>query len=319
MKAFVRDRYGSPDVLRLADVPEPTVNPEQALVRVQAWSINAHDWHMIQGKPYLARLSEGLRRPKTPGVGLDFAGTIEVVGAGVDHVRVGDRVFGSRYGAFAELVAGKNVVPIPDGVSFEAAATVPTAGMTALQAVRDHGDLRPGERVVVLGAGGGVGTLAVQIGRALGGEVTAVTRTDSVERLRSVGATHVIDHATEDVTRRPDRYDLVVDVAGTHSLRALRRILTPGGRVVVVAPAPGNWVAPVMRMLAPAISRRFGDGRVRGFIAEARRGDLVELGQMLADGSLRPTIDRTYPFERLPDAIRHVEVGRAQGKVVVTR
>ncbi|HEX2765696.1 MAG TPA: NAD(P)-dependent alcohol dehydrogenase [Candidatus Limnocylindria bacterium] len=319
MKAFVRDRYGAPEVLRLADVPGPPVNPEQALVRVHAWSINAHDWHMLQGKPYLARLSEGLRRPKTPGVGLDFAGTVEAVGDVVDHVRVGDRVFGSRYGAFAELVAGKNVVPIPDGVSFESAAAVPTAGMTALQAVRDHGDLRDGERVLVLGAGGGVGTFAVQIGCALGGAVTAVTRADSVERLRSVGATRVIDHATEDVTRGADRYDLVVDVAGTHSLRALRRILTPGGRVVIVAPAPGNWIAPVARMLAPAFSRRFGDGRVRGFIAEVRRHDLVELGRMLADGSLRPTIDRTYPFDQLPEAIRHVEAGRARGKVIVTR
>ena len=318
MKAFVRDRFGSPDVLRLAEVPVPELGDEQVLVRVRASAINAHDWHMLRGKPYIARLSEGVRRPKAAIVGLDVAGTVEAVGASVTQLHAGDRVFGSRFGAFAEFVAGKNMVHIPEGVAFETAAAVPTAGQTALQGLRDHGALRLGERVLVNGAGGGVGTFAVQIARALGAEVTAVTRAANVELVRGLGAAEVIDHGAVDFTRGSARYDLVLDAGGNHSLRALRRVLSSTGRIVLVAPAHGQWIGPLARMAAAALSKRYGDGRVRGFLAEVRRDDLTELGRMLADGSLRPVIDRTFPFERIPEAIRHVEEGNARGKVVIT-
>jgi NADPH:quinone reductase-like Zn-dependent oxidoreductase len=318
MKAFVRDRYGSPDVLRLTDVPMPQVSADQVLVRVHASGCNAHDWHMLQGKPYLARLTEGLRRPKSPVVGLDAAGVVEAVGASVADLRPGDRVFGSRYGAFAEFVAGKNMVRMPANATFEEAAAIPTAGQTALQGLRDHGELQAGERVLVIGAGGGVGTFAVQIARAMGADVTAVSRAENLDRLRSLGATRVIDHAAEDFARDPDRYDLVLDVGGGRSLRDLRRVLSPNGRIVLVAPAPGQWLGPVARMAAAALSKRFGDRRVRGFIADVRREDLVELARMVEAGSLRPVVERTFPFDRTPDAIRHVEAGRARGKVVIT-
>ena len=188
MKAFSRRRFGSPDLLLLDEIDKPSVGEDQALIRVHASSINAHDWHMLRGKPYLARLSEGLRTPKTREIGLDVAGVVEEVGSAVAHVKPGDRVFGSRFGAFAEYVSGKNMVPMPDGLSFEQAAAVPTAGQTALQALRDHGQLRAGQHVLVNGAGGGVGTFAVQIAKALGADVTAVTGTTNVGLMRSIGA-----------------------------------------------------------------------------------------------------------------------------------
>lgn len=317
MKAFVRDRYGSPDVLHLAEVPVPVVGDEQVLVRVHANSCNAHDWHMLQGRPYLARLGEGLRRPKNPVVGLDVAGVVEATGSSVTDIAPGDRVFGSRYGAFAEYVAARIMVRMPANATFEEAAAIPTAGQTALQGLRDHGELREGERLLVNGAGGGVGTFAVQIARAMGATVTAVSRADNSELLRSLGATRIVDHASEDFVSGGDRFDLVLDVGGNRSLRELRRVLSPTGRIVLVAPAPGQWIGPVARMGAAALSRRFGDGRVRGFLAEPRREDLTELARMVEAGSVRPVIERTYPFERTPEAIRHVEQGHARGKVVI--
>lgn len=318
MKAFVKRRYGAPDVLRLEDVERPVPTDEQILVRVRAASVNAHDWHMLRGKPYIARLSEGLRRPKDPSIGLDVAGIAEEVGSAVSHVKPGDRVFGSRSGAFAEYVAGRNMIAMPHNATFEQAAAVPTAGYTALQGLRDKGALRPGQRVLVNGAGGGVGTMAVQIGKALGAEVTAVTSSRNLELVRSIGADHAIDYTATDATRTRGRYDLILDIGGNHSLRRLTRILAPEGRIVLVGPGSGQWVAPIVRVLGAIVRTRFGSHPIRAFLAVPNRADLEFLKGLVEGGTLTPVIERTYPFDRIPEAIAHVESGTAQGKLVIT-
>jgi NADPH:quinone reductase-like Zn-dependent oxidoreductase len=318
MKAIVKDRYGSPDVLQLQEIDKPAVTDDGVLVRVRATSINAHDWHMMRGKPYLARLSEGFRAPKERQLGLDVAGIAEDVGASVTHVKPGDAVFGSRYGAFAEYVTSKNMVPMPAGLSFEQAAAVPTAGQTALQGLRDHGALQAGQRVLILGAGGGVGTFAVQIARAMGAGVTAVTSTRNMETVRSIGADLVIDYTRDDFTHGTERYDLILDVGGTRRLAAMRRALTPTGRIVMVAPQPGQWIGPVIRILGAVITTRLGGKPARAFLAQANRDDLLALKELIEAGKITPVIDRTYPFDQIPEAVRHVEAGHAQGKVVIT-
>jgi NADPH:quinone reductase-like Zn-dependent oxidoreductase len=318
MKAFVNDRYGAPDVMEIRDVPEPRLTDEGALVRVRATSINAYDWHMLRGKPYLARLSEGLRRPKTTVLGVDVAGEVEAIGANVTHLSVGDRVYGSRSGAFAEYVSGRNMVRMPDNLTFEQAAAVPTAGMTALQGLRDQGNLQPGQRVLVNGAGGGVGTFAVQIAKALGAEVTATTGRRNLELVRSIGADHVIDHGREDFTRGSARYDLVLDIGGRPSLRAIRRALTPTGRVVMVAPGGGQWIGPIVRVVGGIVLSRLSGRHLRAFLATVNRDDLLALAALLEAGKITPVIDRTIAFDQIPAGVRHVESGQAAGKVVVT-
>jgi NADPH:quinone reductase-like Zn-dependent oxidoreductase len=318
MKAIVKDRYGSPDVLRIEDVVRPEPNEEQVLVRVHASSVNAHDWHMLRGKPYVARLSEGLRRPKSPSLGLDVAGVVEAVGAAVSHVAPGDRVFGSRSGAFAEYVAGKVMVPMPENMTFEQAAAVPTAGLTALQGLRDKGGIRSGQRVLIIGAGGGVGSMAVQIAKSFEAEVTATTSPKTLEVVRSLGADQVIDHTAEDVTRMGRRYDLVLDIGGTLSLSRIAGVLTDEGRLVMVAPGAGQWAGPIVRVLGGLIRSRFGTRQLRAFLATPNREDLLVLKELIEGGKLRPVVDRTFPFEEIPEAIRHVESGRASGKVVIS-
>jgi NADPH:quinone reductase-like Zn-dependent oxidoreductase len=318
MKAFVRDRYGTPDVLRLEEVVKPTPADEGVLVRVRATALNAHDWHMLRGKPYLARLSEGFRAPKERHLGLDVAGVVEEIGANVTHVRPGDSVYGSRYGAFAEYVSGRSMVPMPAGLTFEQAAAIPTAGQTALQGLRDHGALRAGQRVLIIGAGGGVGTFAVQIAKALGAQVTAVTVAKSLETVRSIGADHLIDYTRDDFTRGKDRYDLVLDIGGTRRLSAMRRVLTPNGRVVMIAPQPGQWIGPVVRLAGAVITTRLGARPARAFLAQPSRDDLLVLKELVEAGTVTPVIDRTYPFDRIPEAIGYLESGAATGKVVIT-
>ena len=318
MKAIVKDRYGSPDVLRVEKVEKPEPNEEQVLVRVHASSVNAHDWHMLRGKPYIARLSEGLRRPKSPSLGLDVAGVVEAVGAAVTHVGPGDRVFGSRSGAFAEYVAGKTMVPMPENLTFEQAAAVPTAGLTALQGLRDKGGIRSGQRVLIIGAGGGVGSMAVQIAKAFEAEVTATTSPRALDVVRSLGADQVIDRTAEDVTRMGTRYDLVLDIGGALPLSRLARILTDEGRLVMVAPGAGQWAGPIVRVLGGIIRTRLGNRQLRAFLATPNREDLLVLKELIEDGKLRPVVDRTYSFEEIPEAIRHVESGRARGKVVIS-
>jgi NADPH:quinone reductase-like Zn-dependent oxidoreductase len=319
MKAIIKDRYGSPDVLQVGEVDKPHLTADDAiLVRVHATSLNAHDWHMMRGKPYLARLSEGFRAPKERHLGLDVAGIAEEVGPERTDVKPGDAVYGSRYGAFAEYVSSRNIVPMPSNLSFEQAAAVPTAGMTALQGVRDHGALRPGERVLVNGAGGGVGTFAVQIAKALGGEVTAVTSAKNVEMARSIGADEVIDYARDDFTRGGRRYDLILDIGGNVRLSAMRRALTPAGRIVMVAPQPGQWIGPIARIAGAAITNRLGSRPARAFLANVSRDDLLALKELIEAGKVTPVIDRAYRFDQIPEGIRYLESGGASGKVVVT-
>jgi NADPH:quinone reductase-like Zn-dependent oxidoreductase len=239
VKAIVSRGYGSPEGLELCDVDKPDLSEDGVLLRVRAASVNPYDWHMMRGHPYFVRLGEGLRRPKHEVLGVDVAGKVEAVGTSVTELRVGDEVFGGRVRAFAEYVCGpeNNFVRKPEALSFEQAAAIPVAGCTALQALRDHGELRPGQRVLINGAAGGVGTFAVQIAKAFGGEVTGVCSTRNVELVRSLGADDVVDYTAEDFSRRGQRYDVVVDLVGNRSLRALRRVLTPEGALVIAAAA----------------------------------------------------------------------------------
>jgi NADPH:quinone reductase-like Zn-dependent oxidoreductase len=318
MKAFVNHRYGSPDVMRLEEVPRPEATEERVLVRIHARSVNAHDWHMLRGKPYIARPSAGWIRPKDTVLGLDAAGVVEAVGPGVTDLAVGDEVFGSRSGAFAEYVSGKNFVRKPASLSFEEAAAIPTAGFTALQALRDRADVQPGDHVLVNGAGGGVGTFAVQIAKAMGADVTATTSSGNVELMRSLGADHVIDHRRENVAAGPLRYDVILDVGGTPSLGRLARVLSPTGRLVIIGPGTGQWIGPIARILGAVVRSRFSKQRLIPFLAHVDRDDLVVLRDYVEAGAVRPVIDRTFPFEQTPDAVRYVEAGKARGKVVIT-
>ena len=318
MRAFVSNRYGSPDVMKLGEVDRPEVTEESALVRVRATSVNAFDWHMLRGKPYLARLGEGLRSPKTTVLGLDVAGVVEAVGEKVTHVKPGDHVFGSRTGAFAEYISGRNMVLMPNGITFEQAAAVPTAGQTALVGLRDKGEIKAGQRILINGAGGGVGTFAVQIAKAFGAEVTAVTSTRNLDMVRSIGADHVVDYTREDFTRSRERYDLIFDIGGNRSLSRTRRVLTPDGTLVLVAPGRGQWIGPIVRVLGAVVTTRFRRQRVRPFLAPVSRDNLLVLKELIEAGKITPVIDRTYPFDEIPDAVRHVERGHVGGKVVIT-
>lgn len=318
MKAFVHDRYGSPDVLELRDIPKPEATEERVLVRVRATSVNAHDWHMLRGRPFLARLGGGLRRPTSTIQGLDVAGVVEDIGPDVTDLKPGDEVFGSRLGAFAEYVSGRNFVPKPAGLTFEQAAAIPTVGFTALQALRDKGHVQPGQRVLVNGAGGGVGSMAVQLAKAFGAEVTAATSTDNLELVRSLGADHIIDYTRDDFTRRGQRYDLILDPGANRPLLSMRRALAADGTLVLIAPGAGNWIGPVVRIAGAALVSRFSNQTMRAFLADVSRDDLLVLKDLIEAGKVRPVIDRTYPFEEIPEAIRYVESGAARGKVVIT-
>lgn len=319
MKAFVSDRYGSPDVMRLDDVPIPEATEERVLVRIHATSVNAHDWHMLRGKPYIARPSAGWIRPKQTVLGLDAAGVVEAIGPDVTDLAVGDEVFGSRSGAFAEYVSGRNFVRKPAGLSFVEAAAIPTAGFTALQALRDKAAVQPGEHVLINGAGGGVGTFAVQIAKAMGAEVTASTSRDNLELVRGIGADHVIDHRSGAATAGSARFDVILDVGGRPSLRHLSRVLSPTGRLVMIGPGGGQWIGPIARVVAGVVRSRFSTQRLLPFLAHVDRDDLVVLRDYAEAGAIRPVIDRTFAFEEIPDAVRYVEAGRARGKVVITR
>jgi NADPH:quinone reductase-like Zn-dependent oxidoreductase len=321
MKAIASTEYGPPDRLTLREVDMPAVGADGVLVRVQAASLNPLDWHLLRGEPYLVRLSDGLRRPKRSVPGVDVAGYVEVVGENVSEFRPGDEVFGARGGSLAEYVCGteKNFVPKPAGLSFEAAAAIPIAGVTALQAVRDKGRQQPGQRVLVNGAAGGVGTFAVQIAKALGGEVTGVCSTQNVELVRSIGADTVVDYTEQDFTRNGRRYDLIVDTASTHSLWACRSVLTPKGTLVIVgATKVGNVVGPIIRPLGALALSVFVGQRLVPFLAKVTKADLVTLAELVASGALTPVIERTYPLSDAAAAVGYLEAGHARGKVVIT-
>jgi NADPH:quinone reductase-like Zn-dependent oxidoreductase len=319
MRAILATRYGPPEGLVVGDVDPPAMDDDTILVRVRASSVNALDWHGITGRPMLVRTSNGLRRPSDPIPGVDLAGVVEAVGPAVTAFAPGDAVIGHKGDAWAELVAAKarHLVHKPASATFEEAAALPVAGMTALQGLRDIGRVGPGSRVLVIGAGGGVGTMAVQVAKALGGTVTATTRAASLEVVRSIGADVVIDHERIDVTREPARYDVVADVGGTRSLGDLWRIVAPGGTLVQVAPGPGDWTGPLTRIVAAAFRTKVRGQRMPFFLSRHDPGDLATLRDWLAGGTIRPVIDRCYPLEQAAEATRHVLDGRARGKVVL--
>ena len=321
MKAIVRDRYGSPDVLELKDVKKPEIDDDSVLVRVRAASINAFDWHMMRGSPYLVRMMSGLRKPKSTAMGRDLAGHVEAVGKNVTEFRPGDEVFGSGVGSLAEYVRGtpENFVPKPAGLTFEQAAAVSMAGRTALQGLRDNGQIKPGQRVLINGASGGVGTFAVQIAKAFGAHVTAVCSTRNVDQARSLGADEVIDYTREDFTRRGQRYDLILDVAASGSSSSRMRVLKPNGILVGVGAADGGRTASIVAgLIGTAVLSRFGKQKTPFFIAKSSKEDLIVLKELIEAGKVRPVIDRTYPLSKAAEALAYLEKGHARGKVVIT-
>ena len=322
MKAIVREKYGSPDVLELKDVERPVIDDDSILVRVRAASINAYDWHMLRGSPYLVRMMAGLRKPKSSAMGMDVAGQVEAVGNNVTAFRPGDEVFGSRHGSLAEYVRGTAqsfLVTKPSGLTFEQAAAVPMAASTALQALR-KGEVKPGQRVLINGASGGVGTFAVQIAKALGAHVTAVCSTRNVEQARSLGADEVIDYTREDFTRSDRSYDVIVDIASSGSVRSRRRVLKSDGILVGVGAANGSggMASIAAGLLETAVLSRFGKQKMPFFLAKNSKEDFIVLAQMIEAGKVRPVIDRTYPLTQTAEAMRYLETGHARAKVVIT-
>jgi NADPH:quinone reductase-like Zn-dependent oxidoreductase len=324
MQSVVQDRYGSePEgVLRMAEVDRPTVGNDEVLVRVHAASIDRGTWHIMAGLPYPIRLAGfGLRRPKYANPGRNLAGTVEAVGSGVTAFRAGDEVFGMATSTFAQYVAAPTarLAPKPANLTFEEAAAVPVSGCTALQAVRDHGRVRAGDRVLIVGASGGVGTFAVQIAKSFGAEVTGVCSTSKVDTVRALGADHVIDHTREDFAAAGPRYDVILDTGGNAPLSSLRRALAPRGRLVIVGGETtgrllgGSGRQIRAKLLSPFLAQELGT-----FIATEKAADLVALRKLIEAGAVTPVIDRSYPLAETAQAIRHLLSGRTRGKIVVS-
>jgi NADPH:quinone reductase-like Zn-dependent oxidoreductase len=327
MEAIVSRRYGPPDeVLAPENVDPPVAGDDDVVVRVEASSVNPADWHLVRGEPRIARLQLGLRRPKQHVLGCDVAGRVDAVGGNVTTLHPGDEVFGSPFmqgfGAFAELVRVPVgcVAPKPARLSFEQAAAVPLAALTALQGLRDHGRIEAGHRVLVVGASGGVGTFAVPIAKSSGAEVTGVCSTRNVDLVRSLGADHVVDYTAGDVTGPGSGgpYDLVLQVAGATPASALRRVLTPTGRLVQISgDGGGRWMGPVGRLVRSRLLSPFVGQTITSFTVKPNTADLDHLAALVEAGTVTPVIDRTYPRREVPGALRYLETGRARGKVVI--
>ena len=323
MKAFVYEKYGPPDVLELREVAEPVVAADEVLIRVHAASVNPVDWHTMTGTPYLVRLEAGLRKPKREGLGVDFAGAVEAIGRDVTRFQPGDEVFGARSGAFAEYVCVREdraVALKPANLTFEEAAAVPVAAISALQGLRDKGQIQSGQRVLINGASGGVGTFAVQIAKSFGAEVTGVCSTRNVDTARSIGADHVIDYTKEDFTKDGGRYDLLLDIAGNRSWSDYMRVLDEQASLVVVGGPKGNrWIGPLSQAVKLRLRSLAGRRRVVApFLAKIKREDLVVLQDLLETGAVTPVLDRHYSLSEVPEALRYLGEGHARGKVVVT-
>ena len=323
MKAITQTAFGSADVLQLREVPKPSPGPGEVLVRVAAGSPNPWDWHFMRGLPYISRLAgAGLRKPKNTILGSDVAGQVEAVGAGVTRFNPGDEVYGFvGAGAFAEYVSVPEdfLGPKPANLTFEQAATIPLAGMTALQGLRDVGNIRSGQHVLIIGASGGVGTLAVQIAKSFGTTVTGVCSTPNVELVRSIGADHILDYTRDDVTRSGATYDLVFQLAGTSWPGAFRRILTPSGTLVLSSgDSTGRLIGPMNRMVAAVILSAFTSQTLRPLTTTRSRQDLEHLRNLIEEGKLTPVIDRTYPLSASADAVRHLETGHVRGKLAIS-
>jgi NADPH:quinone reductase-like Zn-dependent oxidoreductase len=326
MKAIVQSRYGPPrEVLALEDVAEPAVGDDDVLVRVHAAAVNPADWHLIRGDPYIARLSFGLRGPRDSVPGCDLAGRVEAIGSAVTAFAPGDEVFGSPFmrglGAFAERASVPHDVLAekPANLSFEHSAALPVAALTALQGLRDHGQVGPGHRVLIVGASGGVGSFAVQIAGSLGAEVTGVCSTRNVDVVRSLGADHVIDYTEDDFSSAHERYDLILDIGGNASLSRLRRALTRRGTLVIVGGENGGrWTGGFGRQLRAVALSAFVRQRLVMKTPKEHYADLERLVDLIEAGKLTPAIGGTYPLDRAPDAMRHLQAGHARGKLVIT-
>ena len=322
MRAAVRDRYGPPDVVELREIDKPVPTDDEVLVRVCAASLNLADWYAVTGRPYVGRAQMGLIEPKSNRLGVDYAGTVEAVGGNVTEFQPGDEVFGGRDGAYAEYVCAREdraIAPKPANLTFEQAAAVPIAALTALQGLRDKGQLQPGQKVLVNGASGGVGTFAIQIAKALGAEVTAVCSTPNVEIARSLGADQVIDYTQEDFTRGDRRYDLMLDIAGSRSWSECRRVLTPQATLVIVGgPKTDRLFGPLGGVARKWLGGRFSSRKVVFFIAKFNKADMLVLRELLESGKVTPVIDRKYESSEIADAFRYIGEGHAKGKIVIT-
>jgi NADPH:quinone reductase-like Zn-dependent oxidoreductase len=321
MKAIVHDSYGSPDVLGLEEIDKPVIGDDQVLVRVKAASVNPLDWHFMRGTPYLVRIQAGLSKPKRKTRGADLAGQVEAVGKSVTRLQPGDEVFGEASGAFAEYVAAseKVLAPKPPNISFEEAAAVPVAALTALQGLRDKAKIQSGHKVLINGASGGVGTFAVQIAKSFGAEVTGVCSSRNIDMVRSIGADDVIDYTQDDFTQTGQRYDVILDMVGSRSLSDCKRALNPEGVYVSVgADEMGDWIGPLTHVFKVLLASRVGSQKMVPMLAKVSKEDLAVLGELLESGIVIPVIDRTYPLEETAEAIRYLEEGHARGKVVIT-
>jgi NADPH:quinone reductase-like Zn-dependent oxidoreductase len=322
MKAIVRDTYGSADVLELRDIDRPGIADDEVLVRVHAAGVDRGVWHIMTGLPYPIRLAGyGLRAPKNPVLGADVAGVVEAVGSGVTRFQPGDKVFGIGNGSFAEYARApeSKLAPKPANLSFEQAAVVAISGSTALQGLRDHGKVEPGQKVLIIGASGGVGTYAVQLAKAFGAEVTAVCSAAKVEMVSSLGADHVIDYTRADFAEGEQRYDVILDIGGNASLSRLRRALAPKGTLVIAGgETDGRWLGGADRQLRGLLLSRFVDQKLTTFVSSENHDDMIVLKQLIEAGKIAPMIDRRYPLAEAPEAIRYLEQGYARGKVVIT-
>jgi NADPH:quinone reductase-like Zn-dependent oxidoreductase len=322
MKAMTRYTYGAPDELELRDIDRPTIGDDDVLVRVHAAGVDPGVWHLVTGVPYLLRLAGfGLRRPKNPVPGMDVAGRVEAVGADVTTFRPGDEVFGTCDGAYAEYARARQdrLAAKPASLTFAQAATVPGSACAALQGLRDTGKLQAGQRVLVTGAGGGVGTFAVQLAKAFGAHVTGVCRTGKTDLVRSIGADDVVDHTREDFTDRVGHYDLILDTTGTHTLARLRRALTPRGTLVMIGGAEGGrWLHGTDRLVRAMLLSPFVGQHLRGVLTTAPAEDLHILTELIDAGTVTPILDSTYPLGEVPDAIRRLRSGLPAGKIAIT-
>ena len=322
MQAFVYEEYGPPDVLELRDVEKPVPAESELLVRVQAASVNPFDWHMLTGTPYLVRMQAGLRGPKDGRLGVDYAGTVEAVGAAVTQFESGDEVFGGRSGAFGEYVTPREdgaVARKPANVSFEQAATVGIAGLTALQGLRDKGELQPGQKVLINGASGGVGTWAVQLAKWLGAEVTGVCSTPNVDAARELGADRVIDYTQEDFTHSAGEHDLMLDIPGNRSWSECKRVLKDHGRLVLVSgPKSNRWVGPLGRMVGMRLASMRGSTEAKPFVAKMNGDDMRLFAKLMAAGAVTPLVERQYELREVPAALTYLGDGHARGKLVVS-
>ena len=318
MKAVVHESYGPPEVLKIVEIEKPEVPDDGVLVRVHASSVNIAEWYGMTGL-FLARIGGGLAKPRDTRLGADFAGVVEAVGKNVSDFKRGDEVFGGRHGAYAEYVTvSEALAPKPANITFEEAAAVPIAGITALQGLRDSGKIQPGQKVLITGASGGVGTFAIQIAKAFGAEVTAVCSTQTVECARSLGADHVFDYTKEDFTRSGQRYDLLFDVVGSRSWFEYKRVLKPDARVVIVGGPRTPLIGPLSHVIRMHLASLGSSRKVVFFVAKFTREDFMVLKDLLETGKVKPFVERTYPLPQIAEAMRYLGTGHAQGKIVVT-